>query len=91
MNKMDLEADFKPVTIDDLPEIQKYLEKSGYEESNHNLVNMIHWIEWYPLFQYKKEDVFICTGSRWHFCIPYNNDTNHLVGTTMPAPEYYRE
>ena len=48
MNKMDLEADFKPVTIDDLPEIQKYLEKSKYEESNHNLVNMIHWIEWYP-------------------------------------------
>lgn len=42
-------------------------------------------------FQYKKEDVFICTGSRWHFCIPYNDDTKHLVGTSMPAPEYYRE
>ena len=62
MNKMDLEADFKPVTIDDLPEIQKYLEKSKYEESNHNLVNMIHWIEWYPLFQYKKEDYMLLLG-----------------------------
>lgn len=23
-------------------------------------------------------------------CIPYNNDTKHLVGTTEEAPEYYR-
>ena len=24
------------------------------------------------------------------FCIPYNDDTKHLVGTTDEAPEYYR-
>ena len=24
------------------------------------------------------------------FCIPYNEDTKHLVGTTEEAPEYYR-
>ena len=24
------------------------------------------------------------------YCIPYNNDTKHLVGTTDEAPEYYR-
>lgn len=24
------------------------------------------------------------------FCIPYNDDTKHLVGTTDAAPEYYR-
>ena len=23
-------------------------------------------------------------------CIPYNNDTEHLIGTTEEAPEYYR-
>ena len=23
-------------------------------------------------------------------CIPYNNDTKHLVGTTEEAPEHYR-
>ena len=28
-----------------------------------------------------------CTSS---FCIPYNDDTKHLVGTTDEAPEYYR-
>ncbi|MGN0491849.1 hypothetical protein [Ruminococcus sp.] len=24
------------------------------------------------------------------FCIPYNDDTKHLVGTSDEAPEYYR-
>ena len=24
------------------------------------------------------------------FCVPYNDDTKHLVGTTDEAPEYYR-
>lgn len=28
-----------------------------------------------------------CTSS---FCIPYNDDTRHLVGTNDKAPEYYR-
>lgn len=27
----------------------------------------------------------------WDFCIPYNDDTKHLVGTTMSVPEFYRE
>ena len=26
----------------------------------------------------------------WRCCIPYNDDTKHLVGTTEEAPEYYR-
>lgn len=26
----------------------------------------------------------------WMFCIPYNDDTKHLLGTTDDAPEYYR-
>lgn len=26
----------------------------------------------------------------YDFCIPYNDDTKHLVGTTDEAPEYYR-
>lgn len=27
----------------------------------------------------------------WTYCIPYNDDTKHLIGTSMPAPEFYRE
>ena len=26
----------------------------------------------------------------WKYCIPYNDDTKHLVGTNEEAPEYYR-
>ena len=33
---------------------------------------------------------FICAGNGYHYCIPYNDDTKHLVGTTDEAPEYYR-
>ena len=31
-----------------------------------------------------------CNGITVHVCIPYNDDTKHLVGTTDEAPEYYR-
>ena len=30
------------------------------------------------------------SNSNWKYCIPYNEDTKHLVGTTEEAPEYYR-
>ena len=42
------------------------------------------YIRDYAAFPY----VSIATG--YKFCIPYNNDTKHLVGTTDEAPEYYR-
>lgn len=29
-------------------------------------------------------------GVLYEMCIPYNDDTKHLVGTTEEAPEYYR-
>lgn len=31
-----------------------------------------------------------CCGTYYEYCIPYNDDTKHLVGTTEEAPEYYR-
>lgn len=33
---------------------------------------------------------YVCEGLEWRYCIPYNDDTKHLVGTTEEAPEYYR-
>lgn len=32
----------------------------------------------------------IASFCSYAFCIPYNDDTRHLVGTTDEAPEYYR-
>ena len=31
-----------------------------------------------------------CVGNAFVYCIPYNDETKHLVGTTDEAPEYYR-
>lgn len=31
-----------------------------------------------------------CVGDFYMFCIPYNDETKHLVGTTEEAPEFYR-
>ena len=46
------------------------------------------------LFSYKYDifdsNKFACTGGNYSYCIPYNDETKHLVGTTIEAPEYYR-
>lgn len=33
---------------------------------------------------------WVTAGWRYNFCIPYTDDTKHLVGTDNDAPEYYR-
>lgn len=33
---------------------------------------------------------YVASSTGYNFCIPYNDDTKHLVGTTEEAPEYYR-
>lgn len=33
---------------------------------------------------------YVCGGTGYTYCIPYNDDTKHLVGTREEAPEYYR-
>ena len=32
----------------------------------------------------------VCISGSYSYCIPYNDDTKHLVGTADEAPEYYR-
>lgn len=31
-----------------------------------------------------------CCDALYEYCIPYNDDTKHLVGTTEEAPDYYQ-
>ena len=33
---------------------------------------------------------YLCVSGVYDYCIPYNDDTKHLVGTTDEAPEFYR-
>ncbi len=45
------------------------------------------------LFSYITENEpypYECVENCYEHCIPYNEDTKHLVGTTDDAPEYYR-
>ena len=33
---------------------------------------------------------YAASGGNYSFCIPFNEETKHLVGTTEEAPEFYR-
>ena len=33
---------------------------------------------------------YLCINNQYKYCIPYNEDTMHLVGTAEEAPEFYR-
>ena len=35
-------------------------------------------------------DFCVCVSGSFDYCIPYNDDTKHLVGTHEEAPEFYR-
>ena len=43
-------------------------------------------------FSHHIDDTYPYVGiaHSYKFCIPYNDETKHLVGTTNEAPEYYR-
>ena len=42
-------------------------------------------------FKYEEcEFPYACVGGLFKCCIPYNDDTKHLLGTRGEAPEYYR-
>ena len=46
---------------------------------------------WEPdFFGYIDGKLIMCVSNGDVACIPYNDDTKHLVGTTNDAPEYYR-
>ena len=36
------------------------------------------------------QNIFKCVGANWKQCIPYKDETEHLVGKTSDCPEYYK-
>ena len=42
------------------------------------------------LFSFVLDETCIYTDEPYCYCIPYNEETKHLVGTTDEAPEFYR-
>lgn len=55
-------------------------------------LNDCNWV--CDLFLYIKKECtkypYKCMVYYYRCCIPYNDDTKHLLGTTDEAPEYYR-
>ena len=47
-------------------------------------------VDFYSHKDVNMEYHYRCVGNPYRCCIPYNDDTKHLVGTTDEAPEYYR-
>lgn len=47
---------------------------------------------WLPDFFYSSSPYIPiqCFGASWQQCIPYNEETKHLVGTKEDCPEYYK-
>lgn len=84
---------FDPKT---LQPFDKVLVKENYPTENWYAAYFSH-IEYdvskYDVDVYEETPEFIiCTtgSSGFCYCIPYNDDTKHLVGTTDEAPEYYK-
>lgn len=47
------------------------------------------WLAYF--FERLKEKHYITVGGLyWDFCIPYNDETKHLLGTENDAPEFYK-
>lgn len=42
------------------------------------------------LFSYKKDPFAVCLDTAINDCIPYNEETKHLLGTNDDCPEYYK-
>lgn len=41
-------------------------------------------------FSHMDNDCFVTSGGEWAECIPYNKETQHLVGTNQDCPDKYK-
>ena len=56
-----------------------------------NIQNNTWHIEYFSHIEERcKPYPFYCLADNFAYCIPYNDDTKHLVGTTDEAPEFYK-
>lgn len=72
------QSKFDPKTLQPFDKVLARLEDYG-----------IWYCEWFSFIE-KDTNLIKCCGAYYKYCIPYNDDTKHLVGTTEEAPEFYR-
>ena len=44
----------------------------------------------YNYIDFNGDNKSVCIGDNYSYCIPYNDETKHLVGTRDEAPDYYQ-
>ena len=42
------------------------------------------------IFGFMLNDCICCCTINWRYCIPYNEETKNLIGTTDDCPEFYK-
>lgn len=53
--------------------------------------NEIKWkIDFFSHCHESKYFLYKCIGNSYKYCIPYNDETKHLVGTKEEAPDFYK-
>lgn len=68
------------------PKTLKAFDKVLVRNNSHHIwtARVFSHIDSHPQYKY------ICGNDHYKICIPYNDDTKHLVGTTDEAPDFYR-
>lgn len=75
-----------------------YVKKQKYDFSNlkpfdkvivRDIYTQFWQVGFFGYYNANSELPFYCVGNNFKQCIPYNDDTKHLIGTKEEAPEFY--
>ena len=74
----------------DKPKVEKF-DVNTLQPFDRVLVRFSSYVHWQiGLFGYKYEKLIYSNGTVYYQCIPYNEETKHLLGTANDCPEYYK-
>ena len=74
----------------DKPKVEKF-DVNTLQPFDRVLVRFSSNLNWQiGLFGYKYEKLIYSNGTVYYQCVPYNDETKHLVGTTNDCPDYYK-
>ena len=74
----------------DKPKVEKF-DVNTLQPFDRILVRFSGNLNWQiGLFGYKYEKLIYSNGTVYYQCVPYNEETKHLIGTSNDCPEYYK-
>ena len=68
------------------PKTLKPFDRVIVREERNKIWKCDYFSNYRPDYVYK----YLCIGSNHIYCIPYNDETKHLVGTKDEAPDFYK-